>query len=135
MAVHQPEWRESDTLVPARYLIALVNQNASFVYAARLVGFNPKGAYAEVSKACQHYRLEDAVNHWARCCDFVASIMEDKPWYFFTDKAGNYSDVEHIVKGRSLGMLLSMGRRGPGKTLFVEKYAGPKYFERWGESK
>lgn len=114
-------WRNGDTLVPARYVIDLVNSDRSFKAATKLLDFGPQGQFRLV-QSCG----VEQIPHIKTVCDFIVSMYERMPWYFKTDKNGNHTEEESVHKQRAVKMLISMAR-DPRRPI-LEKYAGPSYF-------
>ena len=115
-------WRNGDTLVPARYVIDLVNTDRSFKAATKILDFGVQGQFRLV-QGCGLERIP----HIKRVCDFIVSMYERMPWYFKTDKEGNHTEEEAVHKQRAVKMLISMARDSHRPIL--EKYAGPSYFK------
>ncbi len=114
--------RANDTLVPARYIIDLVNRDRSFKAATLVLDFGPQGAFRLIQSAGG----VDRIPHIKRVCDFIVSIWESSPWYFRTSQTGQYTDDEAACKKRAVNMLISMAR-DPRRPI-LEKYAGASYF-------
>lgn len=114
--------RNTDTLVPARYVIDLVNRDRSFKAATAILEFGPQGAFRLIQSAGGVERIP----HIKKVCDFIVSIWEDRPWYFRTDNKGAYTDDDAVCKQRAVKMLIAMAR-DPRRPV-LEKYAGKSYF-------
>lgn len=113
------EGRGKDTLVPSRRLIALVNNDPTFIEAQRHLGLFPQVAYKLVR--------DGGVTRAKQVTDFILSLALETP-YFQVDKYGQYDPSLEGQRDRARKMLINMALTNKP---ILEKYAGPSYFKKW----
>lgn len=113
------DFRGKDTLVPSRRLIALVNNDSTFIEAQRHLDLFPQVAYKLVRDA--------GVARVKQVTDFILSLALETP-YFQVDKFGKYDPSHEGQKDRARKMLINMALTNKP---ILEKYAGPSYFRKW----
>lgn len=113
------DFRGKDTLVPSRRLIALVNNDSTFIEAQRHLGLFPQVAYKLVRDA--------GVARVKQVTDFILSLALETP-YFQVDKFGKYDPSHEGQRDRARKMLINIALTNKP---ILEKYAGPSYFKKW----
>lgn len=113
---------QQETLNPSRRLIHLVNRDAVFSDAKRILGLFPQVAYKLVrSSTLERARMTTA---------FVLSLFETE--YFSVDQKGSYDPSISGNQQRARNMLLGIVY---GKKPLFLSYAGKSFFKHYPELK
>ena len=114
--------RREDTLVPARGIMQLVNNDETFVKAMNYTDIYNKKLYKLV--------YETSLLRVKQSCDFVVSILEDNPSFFYYDIKKKVYDASILaVRERARNLLISLctDRTKP----ILTQFAGKSYWKKW----
>lgn len=124
----ETRWRKTDTQVPARYLMVLVNSDETYRQAQEVLGLYPQKLFMLTQHAVrQAGDYQAGVVRVQEVIDFVVSLLTEVP-YFQCTQDGRYDPHPAAQKTRARNMLIDLVMSG--KPLLAQ-YAGPRYRRRW----